>query len=140
MSDRLLTIPGFESLSRQELFDISVAHIASTRKASLGTIPGESGDRCVYSGIGCAAAPFLREECREKADTVGSWGILTWEKYAPEVNRDLVKELQNCHDAAWDKNAPDPDRTFMLEWKRRMGYVAQNYGLDTTKLFAVEVE
>ena len=50
-------IPGFESLTKQQLFDISSAHILKTRTRCVTSSGG-----CTYRGVGCAAAPFLTKK------------------------------------------------------------------------------
>lgn len=123
-----LTIPGFESLTAQQVFDLSVAHIASTRTKSLD--PTDSDRRCIYSGSGCAAAPFLREECRKEADdaTRGGWRILMSKGLVPGNNDELITLLQNAHDRTQD------DQPFMPQWKAHMIQVAGYYELSTTEL------
>lgn len=129
-----LTIEGFEKLSQQEIFDMSVAHIASTRKKSM------DGSQCVYSGSGCAAACFLKPECRERADSAepthatfagsSGWYGLQINGLVPVHEADLVAWLQECHDDA-------PEEIFMQQWKENMVDLAAMCGLSTEKLDAV---
>lgn len=131
-----LTIDGFEKLSKQEIFDMSVAHIASTRKKSI------AGTHCVYSGSGCAAACFLKPKYRKNADTVVAtqhgwpigtgWSDLQYREAVPKHEEGLVSWLQNCHDRA-------PEEAFMQQWKDAMRKLAAHYGLSTEKLDAVPV-
>lgn len=136
-----LTIDGFEKLTQQEIFDMSVAHIASTRKKSVRLVEadGETGARCVYSGSGCGAAPFLRPECRKEADDIydsewasASWSGLRGARLVPEHQMALVAYLQRCHDTSSE------DR-FVAEWKEKMQVAASEFSLSTEKLDAVPV-
>ena len=116
-----LTIPGFEKLTKQELFDLSARHILRTRQKSMTT-----GSICTYQGSGCAASPFLREECRAEADdAVGNpmWGNLAEEGLVPDHELKFVSELQKCHDESSSLN-------FMPEWRNKMRRLADDYGLD----------
>ena len=58
-----LTIPGFTKLSAQRLFDMSAEHVLKNGKPSLN-----ANGTCTYGGIGCAAAPFLKESVREDGE------------------------------------------------------------------------
>jgi hypothetical protein len=119
MSTKLITIEGFEQLSKQQLFDMSLAHIRSTRKKSM------QGSKCVYSGHGCAAAPFIRPEFRAYADRRQG---TTWEQLregclVPSHQYEFVRSLQLCHD-----NSPRDDN-FMNEFNRGMERIASLNGL-----------
>lgn len=119
-----LTIDGFESMTRQELYDMSARHILSTGVRSAR--PGDSG--CVYSGTGCAAAPFLRPECREKADKADhgistGWCTLAHVGFVPAHEENLISKLQQAHDACRDAD------TFMQDWAKQMWAVARSFGL-----------
>lgn len=132
MNTQFWTIPGFDNMSKQELFDMSVAHIASTRQKSM------NGTECCYGGSGCAAACFLQPEKRDAADRERNWGkSSSWNSLAelqrvPAHERELVCALQRAHDNS-------DNLAFMPEWKSRMLVVAKNYGLSTDKLDAVPV-
>lgn len=138
-----LTIPGFEQMSQQELFDASVAHVATTRQKSVQTINdpfiGKPVQRCVYGGCGCAASPFLTPEGRTVADGVdgASWGRLASLEdgpLVPEHEAKFVSYLQDCHDDAHNEG-----EEFVRSWKQMMKRLAFDYNLDTSKLDAVEV-
>lgn len=119
------TIEGFEQLTKQQMFDMSVEHISKTRKKSVKE--GEWGSStCSYSGIGCAAAPFIRPELRESAEG-NSWHVLSRDGRVPLHNSDLVQELQDCHDAARTEY-------FMRDWKYGMKQLAVRENLSTEKL------
>lgn len=121
---KYLTIPGFSKLSRQKIFDMAVAHIASTRVKSYN----ENAELCSYAGSGCNAAPFIREDGREFADKQGAWLALVEMKLVPDHNAGFLGDLQDAHDGCRGAN-------FMEEWKRNMLSVAQKYKLDDIKLF-----
>lgn len=125
------TIPGFEALTLQQMFDISLAHIRSTRTKSIK--PG-STSVCVYSGSGCAASVFLRPERRDEFDAMYaghsvSWLTLAGTGHVPEHESYFVRELQNCHDRTPNK---DGQEAFMAEYERSMSYLAERRGLTYT--------
>lgn len=129
-----IAIAGFAELSPQQVFDMAVAHIATTRKQSRRPIPNSPNlTICCYTGIGCAASVFLKPELRQYADSLE----MGWEEMADQgevspAHRMLVNDLQQAHDQA------DEDE-FMADWKSRMMTVADIHSLDTVKLKAVEV-
>lgn len=132
-----LTIEGFEKLTKQQLFDMSVAHIGQTRQKSVQISDGGSKG-CVYSGSGCAAAPFLKPENREIADNVPGllytgWGMLVGVSMVPEDNSSLICSLQSCHDLA------PSGQEFLEVWKTSMARVAVRYKLSTEKLAAIVI-
>lgn len=91
------TIPGFEQLTAQEVFDISVNHL---RKQ--GTKSRNSQGMCLYraaDGSKCAAGPLLREEAVASCEN-NSWYSLAQRGSVPEIHRELVSELQATHDGA----------------------------------------
>ena len=142
MNEQFITIEGFEKLSKQELFDMSVAHIAKTRQKSLKTVvfPGAAGSYklCSYSGSGCAAACFIKPEYREMADGLGGGETAGWYSVldagrAPAHEESLISGMQGAHDAARDGDA------FLSEWKKNMRRVAEQHSLSTTLLDAVPV-
>lgn len=94
------TIEGFESLSEQQIVDMSVAHVLGNGRASYD----ESSYKGLYSGIGCGTAPFLREEVRELADSKSySWTGLCRNSLVPRHGEDLLVKLQACHDHSSSK-------------------------------------
>lgn len=90
-------IAGFDQLTLQQAFDISLAHLRTTRKQNM------NNGSCAYSGAGCAAAPFLSADSREAihgCDSDGnSWGILVHDNDLSYANRDLICDLQLIHDS-----------------------------------------
>lgn len=121
------TIPGFEQLTKQQLFDMAAAHIKSTGKKSA------SNGICCYASSGCAASPFLQKKRREDADLVAGsaatgWRALQLEKYVPDTHASFVEELQTCHDWAED------GEHFMIQWTGGMIRLAERHGLSSTVL------
>lgn len=122
-----LTIEGFESLTKQQLFDISLSHIRTTREQSMnGTVT------CTYQGKGCAAAPFIRPDQRAAADrgcgvrTSSPWEVLAMDDgLVPQHEWKFVQQLQSCHDLAGQYN-------FMLSYERRMEALAREFSLTYT--------
>lgn len=116
-----ITIDGFENLTKQEVFDIAYKHINTTkRKSVMPTGCRHSFSECVYSGSGCAAAPFIKEECRS---TRGSWSSLAFEGLVPDTNAVIVDHIQICHDSAIE------GELFLEEFNKKMSQVAEHYGL-----------
>ena len=96
---KITTIPGFAELTPQQAFDLSLAHLRTTRKQNM------NDGRCAYSGAGCAAAPFLSADSREAmngCDSDGnSWGVLVHDNDLSHANYDLIYDLQQIHDS-WE--------------------------------------
>lgn len=121
-----LTIEGFESLTKQQLFDISLTHIRTTRERSM-----KDDINCTYQGTGCAAAPFIRPDQRAAADVgrddraSSAWEVLVEELLVPEHEREFVQRLQSCHDNA-------STRHFMPSYEGHMEKLAKEYSLTYT--------
>lgn len=136
MTNKYITIDGFEQLSRQQLFDMSAAHILKTgvqsRLRSRRCCAPDDVTVCSYSGTGCAAAPFLKEEFREKADRAGSWSRLHRGGIGnvPLHETLFVSKLQICH----DRYECDSERDFMTHWHHAMKQLAEEYQLDASIL------
>lgn len=118
-----ITVPGFEKKSKQELFDITLQHVRKTRTKSVAPSGG-----CCYAGVGCAAAPFLKEDKRAVADALAEednseWLTLAERGMVPEHEHAFVHRLQDCHD-----RSPYGDG-FMEEFELRMRSLAQREGL-----------
>ena len=130
-----ITIPGFEKLTKQEMFDISARHILATGKPSVN----EGSTLCVYAGSGCAAAPFIREDQREIADglDIGArgtgWKSLSDNGHVPKHEDDFVVRLQLCHDDAITVSSEE-DFNFMELWEDSMRILAAEHGLSTAVL------
>jgi hypothetical protein len=116
-------IDGFENLSQQQMFDISAAHLLQTGQKSYS----EENEACSYSGSGCAAAPFLKEEFRKVADNKGIWSNLVYFKNVPENHSYFVEKLQHAHDRANGFG-------FLEDWKVKMREVATQFELDDSIL------
>ena len=128
-----ITIPGFEDLTQQQMFDMSLAHIRKTRVKSYGKVEATDGygphlvDSCKYSGSGCNAAPFIREECRAEADCANGpfspcWRGLYDKGRVPKHEVLFVTQLQQVHDDC------DINR-FMVEYEKAMEAFAINHNL-----------
>ncbi len=127
----LLTIDGFETLTRQQLFDMSASHIMAQGKPGI-----TSTGNCSYSQ-GCAASIFIKPELIAEADIGGSWDDLEREEYVPETNSDFVNTLQLAHDRAALASLRDDSSDlggFMADWSQRMRDIAKVYNLNTEAL------
>lgn len=133
-------IEGFESLTLQQLFDISARHVLANGRASYSThLNGDGlvvGGSCVYSGIGCAAAPFLTPVARGWLK--GRWEKLVAERLVPRHEWEFIQDLQDAHDRADRSKYQDcsdgPDQRFITSFKLRMKLLANRKGLDKSVL------
>lgn len=129
-----ITIPSFEDMTYQQLFDAAAEHIASTRaKSSKNQTEGQrNAQGCIYSGSGCAASPFILDGYREQADEIGNWESLENEELVPVCqNNAFVSRLQSCHDLSPYGSG------FMNEWKAKMLVLAGAFDLDPAKVVAI---
>lgn len=134
-----VTIDGFEKLTKQDIFDMAVDHIANTKVPSVGKVFGTNIDGCVYSGTGCNAAPLIKDGERNRADEVGSWHSLVDAGMASETNQTFIANLQNAHDIPASEEILGENDSFLTAWKMGMYVLAQEYNLDTSKLDSVEI-
>ena len=119
-----ITIEGFESLTKQQMFDMSAKYVLANGRRSTN----DGG--CIYSGIGCAAAPFIKPEYREDADRAeagSSWSFLCSADLVPGHNSGLVSAMQQCHDSAGSA-------CFVGDFKKRMLEVAKWFNLSADVL------
>lgn len=100
------TIDGFESLTAQQVFDISAKHLLKQNAKSRKV--GSTSGVCLYRGPDnrqCAAGPFLKDECASDCEQK-AWGWLVSDGHVPTTNQRLINTLQNVHDAypveAWE--------------------------------------
>ena len=132
MSDntKYATIPGFEQLTAQQVFDMSASHLLKQMEQSL--LPGWSENspngRCFYrgeNGLKCAAGVFLTEEGARECDlydNCGSgsgWRELVHARLVPDTNESLIQRLQLIHDHYWPS-----------EWREKLIALAADFGLD----------
>jgi hypothetical protein len=133
------TIEGFESLTRQQVFDLSTSHILKTKQKSVSVtkVPGsdEPAENCVYGGIGCAASVFLKDDatrikCDEMAVRAGgsSWYVLAQNRLVATTNYSTISALQQAHDSIRN------DADFFENWKKRMVKFAKDHSLDASIL------
>ena len=132
---KYITIDGFESLTKQQMFDISAKHILAAGKCSVN----DQGT-CSYAGSGCAAAPFIREDQREIADGLDTsgwgagWQWLSNNGHVPKREDDFVVRLQLCHDDNAATVSNKEDFNFMELWEDSMRILAAEHGLSTAVL------
>lgn len=82
-------------MTAQEIFDISCAHLLRAGRPSIG----ETG--CVYSGTGCALAPFIPAGENVQAwDEAGAIDDLPPDWLTPDMHEhfSLMCDLQTAHD------------------------------------------
>lgn len=121
-------IDGFENMTKQQLLDLSVAHLLGTRKPGVR----ENTSACVYSGSGCGAAPFIKEAFRGEADREGSWeGVSA--AFGSHHEMDFIMALQRAHDDAWgwaSRITEDQRVALWFDiWKRNIKMIALATGL-----------
>lgn len=120
---RYITIKGFAQMAPQQVLEMSVRHVAANGKPSVN----ESG-QCVYSGIGCAAAPFIQPAKRAGAE-FKNWTGLASQHRIPYIHALLVGRLQDAHDTAYHNTRPSGEY-FLPEFFTRAREVALDYRLD----------
>lgn len=131
-----LTIDGLESMTQQQIFDLSAKHIMATQQKSVS-----DNGLCVYSGIGCAASVFLKDdEARQYCDALNpdaaegkpscesGWESLVRLKLAPLEHAGLITSLQITHDSA------KTGEEFLDSWKKKMLEIAKRHHLDNSIL------
>lgn len=126
------TIEGFESLTKQQIADMAVKHIGSTGVKSVRvSVDPDIADQCVYSGSGCNAAVFLKEEHRAKMDDLHGgtgWQYLVRDGYVPTHECAFITELQSAHDSCSEGGH------FKSDYDANMRKLYREYELDTTEL------
>lgn len=118
-------IPGLSKMTKQEIFDMSARHILSTGKKSYDIV----SKGCVYSGSGCAASPFIRQQYLDEADEIGLWELLVNSNKVSKHHIDFIGQLQETHD-----EIREPDCRFMSAWKENMKLLATRHHLSDAVL------
>ncbi len=124
-----ITIPNFEQLTRQQMFDMAAKHIMSTGVPSV-VQRADSQWTCCYRGTGCNAAPFLQRDLLAEKHEI-NWYAMTVHKFAPEYEVFFVRGLQAVHDSAADLailGKTDPN--FMAKYIKGMLHFANHHGLN----------
>jgi hypothetical protein len=133
MNSLLITIPGFESLSPQRIFDMAAEHVLKNGKPAMN----DNASSCTYRGIGCAASVFLKDP---QSAPVASWGTLCDEGLAPQHQEHLICEIQLAHDKSAQSYDDHARRTmnpnFVSDFIAKMELVAKNFNLNPGVLFA----
>lgn len=128
----LSTVPGFEQMTPQELFNISARHVLSNGAPSV-----TSKGRCKYGGIGCAAAPFLMPHRRKTLDRYDkSWPGLLEKGEVPSKHSVLVSRMQSCHDGPAEASLVNGTAEFLHAFKEGMRHLARDNHLDASVLDA----
>lgn len=98
------TIPGFEEMTAQQIYDMSASHLLKQNEKSVTRSDG--GETCQYrSGkLMCAAGVFLTDKGANRADnmydseTGAAWDEVVRARIAPDTHKELVRHLQEVHD------------------------------------------
>jgi hypothetical protein len=132
MHTKYLTIPGFEQLSQQRIFNMAAEHVLNNGK------PAMVCGVCTYAGIGCAASVFL---ANPKNAPVASWLRLTEWGDAPNHEEELIHAIQVAHDRNAYGNDYDAygnrkaNGNFIADFMKSMLEVATEYKLDPSILY-----
>lgn len=114
------TIKGFEDLSAQRVFDMSVNHLRKQKARSMS--PGGPNEYpvCAYrgeQGMMCAAGIFLNDRDAKLCEGK-SWDWLADNKMVPTNHHNLIVALQCCH-----------DYLIVPEWETRLKKIARDFNL-----------
>ena len=132
MSDntKYATIPGFEQLTAQQVFDMSASHLLKQMEQSRDPRIRQNAPNglCLYrndAGLKCAAGVFLTEERAKECDlydncgTGSGWKVLVEVGLVPKPNCDLIDRLQKLHDNNWPS-----------DWREKLITLAAECGLN----------
>lgn len=124
MSTDYASIDELPNLTSQEVFNRAYLHVMKNGRPSI-----DSDGICTYGGIGCAAAPFLKEELRDI--TNGGWRYLVMDGRVSRAHDRLIHKLQIAHDeAAYIPRVFGVQSfDFTANFAFRMAKVAEQYGL-----------
>lgn len=118
-------VDGFDTLTPEQVVDLAYAHIHKTLRKS-----ANASGNCMYSGLGCAAAPFVKPEKRNNVDAYGGWRNLVSSKKLSEANMDLIVAVQTCHDSVDTNSFANPDNTYFVEnFDEKLRRVCVTHGL-----------
>lgn len=109
------TIDGFESLTAQQVFDMSKKHLLEQNKKSTHV-----DGTCMYrakKGLMCAAGIFLKDERAEECE-MNDWNYLVYYGFVPDNNCELIYGLQYVHDGCT-----------VEEWPEELEQLAKHYSL-----------
>jgi len=117
----MLSIKELPTMSREDVIERSVRHVLKNGKPSV-----DATGRCVYSGIGCGAAPFLTPMSRKVADGKGrasaascGWWTLVREGEVAQQHENLICLLQHCHDSA-ASTSYEGEMGFVEKYKKKL--------------------
>lgn len=119
---KIRLIEGFNSLTKQQIFDMAAKHVLSNGRACY--INGA----CSYAGIGCAASVFLHEEVR--STTIGSWSYIMNLEGGSRHESQLIQQIQWVHDDFANLDADD----FIEQFVKGMREIADRFSLNTEVL------
>lgn len=125
-------ISNFDQLTKQDMFDMALAHVRKTGKQSMRY------GACCYTGIGCAASVFIDPESlanMSKKNNGRRWRDLVTSNEMSTHEQSFVSRLQTCHDsyiASYQLNDADNDTMFMHHYEAHMRALAESNGLTYT--------
>lgn len=122
----------------QEAFNISAAHLLKTRKPSYKVIDSGADIICLYSGSGCAIAPFIPNPTKIaelwEGRTVSS---MNRKVLPPFIRRNIgfFVRLQDAHDSSVEYcHKTDNMESWLEMWKEKMREIAKSFKLDDSIL------
>lgn len=132
MTNERIVIDGFESLTKQQAFDMAAKHVLKNGDPSINE--NDDGETtCTYGGIGCAAAPFLKESARARTPNK-TWTSLAGDAIVPQHLTAFIGELQHAHDNAAVGGPKLRGVEFVEAFKKNMLSLADLEDLDASSL------
>ena len=125
-------ISNFDQLTKQDIFDMALAHVRKTGKQSMHE------GRCCYTGIGCAASVFIDPESLAKMSKKNNgrrWRHLVTINDLSSHEQDFISCLQTCHDRyipAHELSDAENDVLFMRQYEEHMRALADKHDLTYT--------
>ena len=125
-------ISNFDQLTKQDIFDMALAHVRKNGKQSM------RGGVCCYTGIGCAASVFIDPESLAKLSRKNNglrWKRLVANNDLSSHEQDFIGCLQTCHDRylpAHELSDADNDDLFMRQYELHMRALADKHNLTYT--------
>lgn len=116
----MITLATLSQATAQEVFDQVAVHLLTQDKQS------KSNKGCVYrnsKGLRCAAGCLISDDEYLAEMETHDWEFLIDEHLVPEFHHELIKSLQNIHDAY------DP-----IDWLETLVETAEEYLLNTEAL------
>lgn len=126
-------ISNFDQLTKQDMFDMALAHVRKNGKQSM------RDGVCCYTGIGCAASVFIDPESLATLSTDDNgrrWRVLVMNNGLSMHEQAFVSSLQDCHDRCYIPthvlSDAENDVLFMRQYELHMRALADKHDLTYT--------